>query len=151
MCVGDPRTNINICKEGSGSGLFFKNVEDGRYYVNGVVSVAPFSSGSSCITLSSTLFTKVSFYYNFIDIELSKMYRCKLPPFPKNGKWIADSDYSNIPGNIVSPHEVLTFKCDPGYKLATSRSSLDCEEAISHMPSCQPTGKCEVNDITAIL
>lgn len=139
ICAGSPERNISVCKGDSGSGLAFKNIEDNRYYVHGIVSLAPTSNtGLSCNILTSALYTKVAFYYEFIDAELNRHSRCRLPNHPKNGKWILEK-YSKKELAIMYCH-LLKIVCDEGYELTALDSVMDCETFVLVKPTCRATG-----------
>ncbi|KAJ8955198.1 hypothetical protein NQ318_009094, partial [Aromia moschata] len=89
ICAGFLNRNMAVCQGDSGGGLIFKNPEDNRYYIHGVVSIGPALKGE-CNIQQNSLYTKVAFYYEFLDREISKnllIEECTLPAYPKNGKW----------------------------------------------------------------
>ncbi|VEN52179.1 unnamed protein product [Callosobruchus maculatus] len=139
MCAGFTNMSKGICRGDSGSGLVFKNFEDNRYYVHGVASLAPGSKGQ-CNIQQNSLYTKVSFYFNFIDKELSKGYLedCKLPAHPEHGQWVLADGRKKEPGDLVASNTVLKMSCNRPYRLS-GHPVVHCDAAPSDMPVCERT------------
>ncbi|KAG5892108.1 hypothetical protein JTB14_008077 [Gonioctena quinquepunctata] len=138
MCFGFFRKNISVCKGDSGSGLIFRNVEDNRFYLHGIVSLSPKSRDGRCNHEQNALFTKVGSYYEWIDRETTKNYAedCRLPPHPQNGKWVLESGAYKKPGGIVSSTSILIFSCDIGYRLSSVSPKFYCEPSFKP-PTCE--------------
>ncbi|KAJ8964589.1 hypothetical protein NQ314_004894 [Rhamnusium bicolor] len=134
ICAGFFNKSTSVCSGDSGNSLFFQNPEDSRYYVHGIVSIGPAENGE-CNIQQNSLFTKVGFYYEFIDRETTKQYveQCSLPPYPINGKWVTKN--KKKPGDIVPSNTVLQIVCNQGYKLSSGAMYMDCESAAT-MPTC---------------
>ncbi|XP_074029369.1 uncharacterized protein isoform X1 [Leptinotarsa decemlineata] len=134
ICTGFFRQNMSVCKGDSGSGLIFKNPEDNRFYLHGVVSLSPKAADGQCNHEQNALFTKVANYYEWIDRESTTNYieECSLPAHPKNGKWVMENGAVRKPGEIVPSTAVLIFSCNDGYKLSAVSPKFFCE------PSFQP-------------
>uniref|UniRef100_A0A6P7GJ13 Mannan-binding lectin serine protease 2-like n=1 Tax=Diabrotica virgifera virgifera TaxID=50390 RepID=A0A6P7GJ13_DIAVI len=137
ICAGRQNENIAVCKGDSGSGLVFKNREDNRYYLQGIVSIAPTLQNSQCNYQTNALYTSVQFYYSFITREMSKYFieDCILPPYPKNGKWFLEGGVEKKPGDIVLSSTILRFSCNTRYILSTISAYNDCQSYYSH-PTC---------------
>ncbi|KAK9884599.1 hypothetical protein WA026_007439 [Henosepilachna vigintioctopunctata] len=73
MCAGVLDKGIGVCEGDSGGGLTFVRHENNRYYLRGIVSVAPQVSGS-CNENEYALYTKVSSYIDFIA-SIERSYR----------------------------------------------------------------------------
>lgn len=145
MCAGYPEKKVSVCKGDSGSGFSFLNPEDNRYYVHGIVSLAPSTkSGSSCNVLTNALYTQVSFYYEFVDVQLNRLNWCKLPNHPKNGKWILQKSSSKVPGDLVSPYDIVEVRCNKGYTLSSPTSTYNCETLLLYFPLCMGSAITEV-------
>lgn len=136
MCAGFFNKNISVCNGDSGSGLVFRNVEDNRFYVHGIVSLGPTFQGQ-CNIRQNSLYTKVAFYYEFIDRESTTYYeeQCVLPPFPANGKYVLENEKDKIPGDIVSTSSVLKVQCKSGFTLSPPVETVECEN-VAYMPKC---------------
>nr|CAH7735065.1 unnamed protein product [Callosobruchus chinensis] len=137
MCAGFTNMSKGICRGDSGSGLVFKNFEDNRYYVHGIASLAPGSKGQ-CNIQQNSLYTKVSFYFNFIDKELSKGYLedCKLPAYPEHGEWVLVDGRKREPGDLVGSGTLLRISCNRPYRLL-GHPVVRCDAAPSDMPICE--------------
>ncbi|VEN52177.1 unnamed protein product [Callosobruchus maculatus] len=137
MCAGFTNMSKGICRGDSGSGLVFKNFEDNRYYVHGIASLAPGSKGQ-CNIQQNSLYTKVSFYFNFIDKELSKGYLedCKLPAYPEHGEWVLVDGRKREPGDLVGSGTLLRISCHRPYRLL-GHPVVRCDAAPSDMPICE--------------
>ncbi|XP_050516955.1 uncharacterized protein LOC126891728 isoform X5 [Diabrotica virgifera virgifera] len=137
ICAGRQNENIAVCKGDSGSGLVFKNREDNRYYLQGIVSIAPTLQNSQCNYQTNALYTSVQFYYSFITREMSKYFieDCILPAYPKNGKWFLEGGVEKKPGDIVLSSTILRFSCNTRYILSTISAYNDCQSYYSH-PTC---------------
>ncbi|XP_050505517.1 uncharacterized protein LOC114338870 isoform X3 [Diabrotica virgifera virgifera] len=133
ICAGRQNESIAVCQGDSGSGLVFQNREDNRYYIHGIVSIAPNLYTASCNNRTNALYTSVIFYYAFIKIEMNKnhMEDCKLPEYPKNGKWYLESDAQKKPGDIVTSNAILQFSCNRKYILSTVSPYHDCESSYN--------------------
>ncbi|KAJ8964569.1 hypothetical protein NQ314_004873 [Rhamnusium bicolor] len=139
ICAGFFNKSISICKGDSGNGLFFRNPDDNRYYVHGIVSLGVSHKGE-CDIQQNSLYTKVAFYYEYLDRELSKysIKDCLLPVHPKNGKWIIENE-NKEPGDIVPSNTVLKINCNPGYHMFSgSTANIKCDSSYK-MPKCQLT------------
>lgn len=138
ICTGFVDQNTSVCDGDSGSGLAFQNLEDNRYYIHGLVSLGP-KKGHHCDIQQNTLYTKVAYYYQFVDRLLTryspKVKDCKLPPHPKNGQWTTDKEELK-PGDIVPSSTVLTVNCDHGFNPSSSETSIECDSSFN-MPTCQ--------------
>lgn len=137
MCAGFHNKNISVCRGDSGSGLVFRNPEDSRYYIHGIVSLGPSLKGE-CNIRQNTLYTRVAYYSEFIDRQTNKYYeeQCILPSYPANGKYVVDNDENKLPGDIVSTSSVLKVQCNKGYTLVPAVSTVECEN-VAYMPRCQ--------------
>ncbi|KAJ8980927.1 hypothetical protein NQ317_011570 [Molorchus minor] len=135
ICAGFFNKSMSVCKGDSGGGLAFKNPEDNRYYVHGVVSIGPSEKGQ-CNIQQNSLYTKVAFYYEFLDRELSKYHveECTLPPYPLNGKWVTKNK-DQKPGRSVSSTTLLKYTCDQGFRLSSDTSEIQCDTIKK--PTCQ--------------
>ncbi|KAJ8955193.1 hypothetical protein NQ318_009089, partial [Aromia moschata] len=134
LCAGLYNQNKSVCRGDSGGGLFYKNSEDGRYYVHGIVSLGVGKMGK-CDHLQNTLYTDVSFHYDFIYSKLSRFVEdCQLPPYPENGKWIIPND-DKKPGDMVSADTILKYSCDEGFTLSSYLASTACKSMVTK-PSC---------------
>ncbi|KAJ8952893.1 hypothetical protein NQ318_006509 [Aromia moschata] len=75
ICAGHYNKSIAVCRGDSGGGLVFRNNDDNRYYIHGIVSVGytkKVNSVSVCNIQVSTLFTKVAEHYPWLDKIVSK-------------------------------------------------------------------------------
>ncbi|KAJ8955196.1 hypothetical protein NQ318_009092 [Aromia moschata] len=72
ICAGFFNMSMAVCKGDSGGGLVFKNPEDNRFYVHGVVSIGPAEKGE-CNIQQNSLYTKVAFYYEFLERDQQKL------------------------------------------------------------------------------
>ncbi|KAJ8952895.1 hypothetical protein NQ318_006512, partial [Aromia moschata] len=75
MCAGHYNRSIAVCSGDSGGGLVFKNRDDHRYYVHGIVSVGHnliSSSVATCDIQVSALYTKVADHYEWLDKIVSQ-------------------------------------------------------------------------------
>lgn len=139
ICAGFFNQSTSVCSGDSGSGLAFKNPEDNRYYLHGLVSLGPTTKEGDCNIQQNSLYTKVAFYYEFIDRLLSKYavatQDCVLPSHPQNGKWIIDKQQRK-PGDLVPFNTLLKIKCNLGFKLSSTVTDVECGSA-HNMPSCQ--------------
>ncbi|XP_056630656.1 modular serine protease-like [Diorhabda sublineata] len=70
MCAGHYNKSIAVCKGDSGGGLVFP-YKDGRYYIHGIVSVG-YKVTAGCDIQLSTLFTKVSFHSEWLELVTAK-------------------------------------------------------------------------------
>lgn len=138
ICAGFINQSTSVCDGDSGNGFAFKNPEDNRYYIHGIVSLGPLKE-DHCDTEQNTLYTKVAFYYEYIDRLLTtyapSIKDCVLPNHPKNGKWKADMP-DEKPGDAVSSSTVLKIECEEGYKLSSDSTTINCGTA-HNMPACQ--------------
>lgn len=136
MCAGFFRKSISVCRGDSGSGLVFRNTEDNRYYIHGVVSLGPTLKGE-CNIQQNSLYTKVGFYYEFIDRETNQHYeeQCVLPRYPENGYYIVGNDECKKPGHLVATSTVLTVHCKEGFTLVPPVPTVECEN-VAYMPKC---------------
>lgn len=136
ICAGFYQKNISVCRGDSGSALVFRNNEDNRHYIHGIVSLGPTLKGE-CNIQQNSLYTKVAFYYKFIDRESNQYYeeQCVLPEYPENGKYTVDNDTDKIPGDIVSTSTVLRVACKDGFTLKPPVSTVECEN-VAYMPRC---------------
>lgn len=66
MCAIFDRKNEPICTGYSGAGWLFLNPDNNRYYIHGLISLAPYNVQTKCAT-DSVLYTKISTYYDFIE------------------------------------------------------------------------------------
>ncbi|CAG9834710.1 unnamed protein product [Diabrotica balteata] len=161
ICAGRQNESIAVCKGDSGSGLVFENREDHRllcntnekllrgfieitgfslfyrYYLQGLVSIAPKLNMFECNYQTNALYTNVPFYYNFIIREMTKNHLedCILPAYPKNGKWFIKGGIEKKPGDVVSSLTILRFSCNMQYKLSTLKSYYTCQSYYNH-PTC---------------
>ncbi|CAH2015457.1 unnamed protein product [Acanthoscelides obtectus] len=137
MCAGFSNMSKSICRGDSGSGLVFKNFEDNRYYVHGIASLAPGSKGQ-CNIQQNSLYTKVAFYFNFIDKELSKsnLEDCMLPPHPEHGQWVLVDGRNKTPGDLVASNTLLSMHCNRPYRLF-GHYMIHCDASPSEMPICE--------------
>lgn len=140
ICAGFFNQNKSACTGDSGSGLYFKNPEDNRYYIHGVVSIAPAEKGD-CDPQQNSLYTSVAYYYEFVDRETTKQYvqQCSLPEYPTHGKWVVPKQ-NKKPGDSVPSNTILKVECDEGYALSSSNAFIDCQSTYA-MPQC----KCKYN------
>ncbi|KAG5892107.1 hypothetical protein JTB14_008076 [Gonioctena quinquepunctata] len=140
ICAGFYKQNKSVCKGDSGSGLVFRNPEDNRFYVHGVVSISPKITNVTCNSQDNALFTKVAHYYEWLDKKCTANYveDCILPPHPRNGKWKLDSGEESLPGDIVPSTSVLVYSCREGHKLSTVNSKFFCGPSLEP-PSCDVT------------
>ncbi|KAJ8964582.1 hypothetical protein NQ314_004886 [Rhamnusium bicolor] len=138
ICAGFYNKNISVCKGDSGSGLFFKNSDDNRYYVHGVVSLGVSHNGE-CDIQQNSLYTKVAFYYEYVDRALTKysIKDCLLPPYPENGEWIIENK-DKKPGDSVPSNTVLKIICKHGFHISSGGSAIKCDSSYN-MPKCQLT------------
>lgn len=136
MCAGFFKKNISVCRGDSGSGLVFRNPEDNRYYIHGIVSLGPTLKGE-CNIQQNSLYTKVAYYYPFIDRETNQYYeeQCVLPGYPANGNYVLKNEADRIPGDIVSTSSVLIISCNKGFTLSPPVPTVECEN-IAYMPKC---------------
>ncbi|XP_018569614.1 uncharacterized protein LOC108909693 [Anoplophora glabripennis] len=120
----------------SDTGLYFKNPEDNRYYIHGVVSIAPAAEGD-CYPQQKSLYTSVAYYYEFVDREITKQYvqQCSLPMYPSHGRWVVPKQ-DKKPCDIVPSNTILNVECDEGYALSSSNAFIDCQSAHA-MPQCE--------------
>ncbi|CAH1280125.1 unnamed protein product [Diabrotica balteata] len=137
ICAGRQNEGIAVCKGDSGSGLVFKNREDNRYYLQGIVSIAPNLNTAQCNYQTNALYTSVPFYYSFIKREMTKNHLedCILPAYPKNGKWFLEGGIEKKPGDIVLSSTILRFSCNMRYVLSTRSPYYDCQSYYDH-PTC---------------
>lgn len=70
-----------------------------------------------------------------MSIYNPKIKDCKLPAFPKNGKWITE-EKDMKPGDIVPSSIVLTVKCNAGYSPSSSTTTIECGSTV-YMPTCE--------------
>lgn len=138
FCAGFHNQNASVCDGDSGNGLAFRNPVDRRYYIHGIVSLAP-KMGNECHTQQNALYTKVASYYNFVQ-QLLERYAptdddCLLPPYPRNGKWTV-SKQEKKPGDYVSLSTILKIQCDAGFKLSSFTTNIECGSARD-LPTCQ--------------
>ncbi|XP_050505512.1 uncharacterized protein LOC114338869 isoform X1 [Diabrotica virgifera virgifera] len=136
ICAGRVDQQIAVCQGDSGSGLVFKNREDSRYYIQGLVSIAPNLYTSKCNYQTNALYTSVAFYYTWINKEMTINYLedCLLPPHPRNGKWSVGGGEKK-PGDIVLSNTILTFSCNRGYILSSISPHYDCANSYNP-PTC---------------
>lgn len=136
ICAGFLNKNMSVCRGDSGNGLAVKNPEDNRYYVHGIVSIGPTENGE-CNIQQNSLYTKVAFYYEFIDRELGRynVDYCELPSYPQNGIWVTNEKVK--PGVSVPSDTILKVSCNEGYVLSSAVSDIQCHQAASNMPTCQ--------------
>ncbi|XP_074029368.1 uncharacterized protein [Leptinotarsa decemlineata] len=138
MCAGFYKQNKSVCPGDSGSGLVFRNPEDNRFYVHGVVSISPKIVNGFCNNQDNALFTKVAHYYEWLDKKSTANYveDCILPAFPRDGKWELEVGQERLPGDIVSSTAVLIFSCRKGYRLSTINSKFFCGPSLVP-PTCE--------------
>ncbi|XP_018574095.1 uncharacterized protein LOC108913103 [Anoplophora glabripennis] len=139
ICAGFINQSTSVCSGDSGSGLAFKNPDDNRYYLHGLVSLGPTTTEGDCNIQQNSLYTKVAFYYEFIDRVMSKhtmtIQDCVLPSHPQNGKWTIDKQ-ERKPGDAVPSNTLLKIKCNLGFKLSSKTTNIECGSA-HNMPTCQ--------------
>ncbi|KAG5892105.1 hypothetical protein JTB14_008074 [Gonioctena quinquepunctata] len=137
ICAGFHSQNKSVCHGDSGSGLVFRNPEDNRFYVHGIVSIAPKMTNVICNYQDNTLYTRVSHYYEWLDKKITTNYveDCILPPLPRNGKWQLENGEERLPGDRVPSTSVLVYSCRQGYKLSTVNSKFYCGPSLEP-PSC---------------
>ncbi|KAJ8955190.1 hypothetical protein NQ318_009086, partial [Aromia moschata] len=134
ICAGFYYKNKSVCRGDSGGGLFYKNSENGRYYLHGLVSLGVGKKGQ-CDFQQNSLYTNVSFHYDFVHSKLISFTEdCELPPHPNNGKWVIE-DQNKKPGDMVSSDTVLEIVCDDGYVLSSNTMSHTCDSKL-HLPLC---------------
>ncbi|KAJ8955194.1 hypothetical protein NQ318_009090 [Aromia moschata] len=139
ICAGFFNMSTAVCKGDSGGGLVFKNPEDNRYYIHGVVSIGPAEKGE-CNIQQNSLYTKVAFYYEFLDKEISKNSPaddCTLPAYPKNGKWVVQGA-NRKPGDIVPLNTMLKYSCNEGFRLSTGSPNIECNSPLSSITCIRP-------------
>ncbi|XP_018569612.1 uncharacterized protein LOC108909692 isoform X2 [Anoplophora glabripennis] len=138
ICAGFLNKNMSVCRGDSGNGLAVKNPEDNRYYIHGIVSIGPSEKGE-CNIQQNSLYTKVAFYYEFIDKELSRysVEDCILPLYPKHGLWIT-SETEKKPGENVPADTVIKLSCNEGFTLSSDVPDVQCKQTAFDMPTCQP-------------
>ncbi|XP_063925821.1 modular serine protease-like [Zophobas morio] len=75
MCAGYIDKGTSVCRGDSGGGLVFKH--DGRYWITGIVSIAPTSpeNVSGCDSSKYGLYTKVSNYVNSFILKMLAKYK----------------------------------------------------------------------------
>lgn len=136
ICAGVFQKNTSVCNGDSGSGLFYKNDLDNRFYVHGVVSLGPTDKGR-CNIQHNSLYTKVAHYYDFVEKELNENFeeQCLLPKYPTNGKYSVENDTDKIPGDVVTTSSLLIIQCNEGFTLSPDGSRIKCED-IEYMPKC---------------
>ncbi|CAG9834798.1 unnamed protein product [Diabrotica balteata] len=137
ICAGHQNKSIAVCKGDGGSGLVLKNREDNRYYIQGIVSIAPNLNTSECNYQTNALYTNLSFYNSFINREITKSYLedCLLPAYPKNGKWFLEGGVEKKPGDTVLSSTLLQFSCNTGYILSTTVPYYRCDSS-DEQPTC---------------
>ncbi|XP_050507456.1 uncharacterized protein LOC126885068 isoform X2 [Diabrotica virgifera virgifera] len=137
ICAGRQNESIAVCEGDSGSGLVFKNREDNRYYLQGIVSIAPNLNTFQCNSQTNALYTSVPFYYSFIKREMTKNHLedCILPAYPKNGKWFLEGGIEKKPGDIVLSSTILRFSCNMRHILSSRSPYYDCQSFEDH-PTC---------------
>lgn len=69
ICAGFDNGTAGLCIGNSGKGLFVQKGD--RYHILGIVSLGPRSSTSE-VCHHNSLYTNVSYYYDFIDNALSQ-------------------------------------------------------------------------------
>ncbi|XP_028135978.1 clotting factor C-like isoform X1 [Diabrotica virgifera virgifera] len=140
ICAGRQNGTIAVCKGDSGSGLIFKNRENDRYYLQGIVSISPNLYTSQCNYQTIVLYTSVLFYNSFIKREITKSHLdledCILPAYPKNGKWFVEGGVEKKPGDIVLSSTLLRFSCNMGFILSTTSPYYRCESS-DNQPTCR--------------
>ncbi|XP_023310759.1 uncharacterized protein LOC108917697 isoform X2 [Anoplophora glabripennis] len=138
ICTGFVDQNTSVCDGDSGNGLAFQNPEDNRYYIHGLVSLGP-KKDYHCDIQQNTLYTRVAYYYQFVDNLLSRynpeIKDCKLPAHPKNGKWTTKKKGMK-PGDVVPSSIILTVRCNVGYTPSSRATSVECGSTY-YMPTCQ--------------
>ncbi|CAG9817204.1 unnamed protein product [Phaedon cochleariae] len=137
ICGGFLGKNKSVCRGDSGSGLVFRNPDDNRYYVHGLVSIAPAVQYASCNSQNNALFTKVSKYYQWLDKKRKMSYveECTLPSYPNNGIWRLENDSGMGPGDISTSDTILEFSCNKGYKLSSKNPKYYCSSMLQ-LPVC---------------
>ncbi|RZC37543.1 Trypsin domain containing protein, partial [Asbolus verrucosus] len=120
ICSGFLNKSRAVCSGDSGGGLVFKNMNDGRYYIAGIVSLSPQAPTGGCDSQQYALYTKVAAYINDFVLEKVQLNGCILPEHPILGEWsVYDSINTNLlPGMWVPAKTVLQIKCDTLYKLS---------------------------------
>ncbi|XP_018569618.1 inactive serine protease PAMR1 isoform X2 [Anoplophora glabripennis] len=138
ICTGLYNQSTSVCEGDSGNGLTFKNPDNNRYYIHGVVSLGP-RSEQHCDIQQNSLYTKVVQYYEFVDRILTRYMSeeksCILPPHPQNGEWII-SMKGKSPGDAVPSSTTLNIRCNVGFKLSSTTTNIECASA-QMMPTCQ--------------
>ncbi|CAH1101631.1 unnamed protein product [Psylliodes chrysocephalus] len=137
ICAGFFQKNSSVCAGDSGNGLVFNNPTDNSFYVHGVVSIAPANLKHTCNSQENALYASTAFYSEFIEKQLDKFFKdeCRLPKYPDFGKWEIKNDAIKKPGEMVLSKTLLTFSCEPGYKLSISPPSLECNKTFD-LPTC---------------
>lgn len=128
--------DLGLCNGDAGSGLLYKYNKDQRYYIIGIVSFTP-QSDSTCDARENTLFTKISFAYDFVmsEIESSSLDDCRLPPYPENGKWVVPYNEKVKEGDIVTTNDFLRVDCNDGYSLFPEDEFVRCKVSF-RLPQC---------------
>lgn len=58
--------NTTVCTGFDGAGWAFQNPRDSRYYIYGILEIAPFNLGTQCAQ-TSAWGSRISYYYDFIE------------------------------------------------------------------------------------
>lgn len=65
-----------------------------------------------------------------------KYFRCTLLPYPEHGIWKLLKGQGQ-PGDEVPIGSVITFECDPGYRLPKDAPSVCLGQWSSQIPQCE--------------
>ncbi|KAJ8955189.1 hypothetical protein NQ318_009085 [Aromia moschata] len=135
LCAGLYNQSMSICVGDGGAGLTYKNPQNQKYYVHGVVSVGHAIEGK-CNIQQNSLYTNVKFHSDFIHRQLNDLLKeCVLPPYPENGKWTVENEHKK-PGDVVSSDTFLSVSCNSAYKLSNDKATIKCDLSYL-MPSCE--------------
>ncbi|XP_044259079.1 uncharacterized protein LOC123007726 [Tribolium madens] len=67
LCAGYRNNGTSVCRGDSGGGLVVKSSTTGRYYLAGILSVAPTGPSGGCNSQQYALYTRISFHNDFLS------------------------------------------------------------------------------------
>ncbi|XP_074039166.1 clotting factor G beta subunit-like [Leptinotarsa decemlineata] len=72
FCAGFYDNGTSACPRPSGKGLVFKNPQDKKFYIHGILSLGPTLSTNTCGTSTTSLYTEISTHYEMLEQIVSQ-------------------------------------------------------------------------------
>ncbi|XP_044757881.1 uncharacterized protein LOC123316036 [Coccinella septempunctata] len=129
MCAGYIDRGVGVCEGDSGGGLAFQRPDNNRFYLRGIVSIAPLVNGS-CNEYRYAFYTKISSYIRFIS-PIVLRYKQKM----SDTMWTSSN--STIWCLLISSVLIIGIECTRNFTRSAwyrRQRQLHCDGKIPSLP-----------------